>query len=76
MKQISPAWRYLEAKDFVDYCKDCRVDGLLTELEAYDKSNLFKPIRRFVLPHAYVKEIKEQPHHASPFYVPYDDGEE
>lgn len=60
--------KYLEAKEFVEYCKANNVDASLYILEAYEKIGLLLPIYRFIAPDEYVHALFEYNHKNS--FVP------
>ena len=51
--------KYLEAKEFVDYCKANNVNTSLNVLEAYEKAGLLIPFYRFVAPDEYIRSLFE-----------------
>ena len=51
--------KYLEAKEFVEYCKANNVDSSLDMLEAYEKIGLLIPIYRLVVPEEYTRALFE-----------------
>lgn len=65
--------KYVEAKEFVEYCKANNVDASLYMLEAYEKVGLLLPIYRLIAPNEYVRTLFEC-NHRNPFdpNVPFD----
>lgn len=65
--------KYLEAKEFVEYCKANNVEASLDILEAYEKAGLLSPIYRFVAPNDYICALFEY-NHSNPFNpnIPFD----
>lgn len=51
--------KYLEAKEFVEYCKGNNVDASLNMLEAYEKTGLLIPFYRLVFPDEYIRALFE-----------------
>lgn len=69
--------KYVEAKEFVEYCKANNVDASLHILEAYEKVGLLLPIYRLITPDEYIRALFEY-NHRNPFdpNAPFDiDGE-
>lgn len=69
----NPVNKYVEAKEFVEYCKANNVDASFDILEAYEKVGLLLPIYRFTAPDKYVRTLFEY-NHKNPFdpNVPFD----
>lgn len=65
--------KYVEAKEFVEYCKANNVDASLHILEAYEKVGLLLPIYRLITPDEYIRALFEY-NHRNPFdpNVPFD----
>jgi hypothetical protein len=68
-----PVKKYVEAKEFVEYCKANNVDASFDILEAYEKVGLLLPIYRLTAPPEYVRALFEY-NHKNPFdpNVPFD----
>lgn len=54
--------RYLDAKEFCDYCNANRVKTSIETLEAYEKHGLLLPIYRLEYPEDYIRAVFEYNH--------------
>ena len=62
----NPVKKYLQAKEFVEYCKANNIDASLNNLEVYEKGGLLNPVYRLVTPDEYVRAVFEY-NHRTPF---------